>query len=107
MIPIIKIKIKEILIEIHEVKDVENMLIIEGRINTISTSKIKKIIVIRKNCSEKGIREDDFWSNPHSNGDNFSRSKKDFFEKKSDISITIFEINIMIIIVHIMFLINY
>jgi hypothetical protein len=60
MIPIIKIKIKEILIEIHEVKDVENMLIIEGRINTISTSKIKKIIVIRKNCSEKGIREDDF-----------------------------------------------
>lgn len=84
-----------------------NILIIEGKINTISTSKIKKIIVIKKNWREKGTREDDFWSKPHSKADNFSRSKKDFFERKTESSITKFETKAIIKIVHIMFIINY
>lgn len=33
-----------------------------------STSKIRKITVIRKNWVEKGNRDFFFWSNPHSNG---------------------------------------
>lgn len=53
-----------------------------GKINAISTSKIKKIIVIRKNRIEKGIREEFIGSNPHSKGDIFSRSEIDFFESK-------------------------
>ena len=49
-----------------------------GRIKVISTSKIKKITVIKKNCSEKGIRAEQIGSNPHSNGEGFSRSKDSF-----------------------------
>ena len=45
-----------------------------GKIKAISTSKIKKIIVIKKNRNENGIREDLLGSNPHSNGEFFSRS---------------------------------
>ena len=40
----------------------------------ISTSKIKKMMVIKKNCSENGTRAEHIGSNPHSNGDGFSRS---------------------------------
>jgi len=47
---------------------------IVGRRSTISTSKIKKIIVIKKNRNEKGKREELFGSNPHSKGEFFSRS---------------------------------
>jgi len=50
-------------------------LIIAGKIKAISISKIKKIIVIKKNRKENGRRGDDFWSNPHSKEDIFSRSK--------------------------------
>lgn len=60
-----------------------------GRINAISTSKIKKIMAIKKNRSEKGRREDLFGSNPHSNGDLFSRSTIDFFDKREASIITI------------------
>ncbi len=75
----------------------ENLIIkIIGRIKAISTSKIKKIIVIRKNRSENGSREDDFGSNPHSNGDAFSRSTRVFFERIEANSITTTEINIII-----------
>ncbi len=45
-----------------------------GKIKAISTSKIKKIIVIKKNRIEKGIRDEFIGSNPHSKGDDFSRS---------------------------------
>lgn len=45
-----------------------------GKIRAISTSKIRKITVIRKKCKENGIRADDLGSNPHSNGEHFSRS---------------------------------
>lgn len=55
------------------------MMEIEGIISAISTSKIKKIIVIKKKWREKGRREEDFWSKPHSKGDSFSRSKLFFF----------------------------
>ncbi|XP_049847680.1 uncharacterized protein LOC126302173 [Schistocerca gregaria] len=51
-----------------------------GRISAISTSKIKKITAIRKNRIENGIRADLFGSNPHSNGDLFSRSLINFFD---------------------------
>lgn len=45
-----------------------------GRRRTISMSKTRKITAKRKNRSEKGIRAEAFGSNPHSNGDSFSRS---------------------------------
>lgn len=44
----------------------------KGRIITISISKIKKIMAIKKNFKEKGIRDRENGSNPHSKGDNFS-----------------------------------
>lgn len=65
----------------------------------ISTSKIKKIIEIKKNRTEKGIREESIGSNPHSKGDVFSRSRTVFFEISKEILITItLIIKIMIII---------
>lgn len=66
--------------------------IIIGRINTISTSKIKKIIAIMKKCSENGIRLCDCGSNPHSKGEFFSLLNWIFFDKK-------IEINIMILVI--------
>lgn len=80
---------------------------IDGKIRTISTSKIKKIIVIKKNCIENGVREDAFWSKPHSNEDNFSRSKIDFFEKIIASIISKLEIIEIKINKNIMFIINY
>ena len=50
-----------------------------GRRSAISTSKIIKITAIKKNRDEKGIRAEFFGSNPHSNGDLFSRSTLFFF----------------------------
>lgn len=58
------------------------IIIIIGRIKAISTSKIKKIIVIKKNRRENGKREDLLGSNPHSKGEHFSRSVIDFFDNK-------------------------
>lgn len=65
-----------------------------GKINAISTSKIKKITVIKKKWRENGIRAEDLGSNPHSNGEHFSRSIKDFFDRIIEIDIKILEINI-------------
>jgi hypothetical protein len=70
-------------------------VIIIGKIIEISTSKIKKIIVIIKNCKEKGNRDDVLGSNPHSNGEYFSRSFFFFLEIIIEIKIKIQEINIM------------
>lgn len=64
----------------------------------ISTSKIRKIIAIKKNCREKGKRADLLGSNPHSNGEFFSRSKIVFFDSIEARSITIKEIEKKIII---------
>lgn len=48
----------------------------------ISTSKIKKIKLIRKKWILKGGRLLDIGSNPHSKGDDFSRSWKVFLDIK-------------------------
>lgn len=45
-----------------------------GIIRAISMSNTRKITASRKNRREKGIRADLLGSNPHSNGDIFSRS---------------------------------
>ena len=76
------------------------MLTIEakGKSNVISTSKIKKITAIKKNRSEKGKRAVPLGSNPHSNGEFFSRSDNVFFDNKEAIIITTVEI-IRIIVV--------
>lgn len=55
----------------------------------ISISKIKKINLIIKKWILKGGCEKDNGSNPHSNGDIFSRSWKVFFEIKILINIRI------------------
>lgn len=57
------------------------MIIINGKIKAISTSKIKKIIAIKKNWREKGMRVGLIGSNPHSIGVIFSRSIIAFFDK--------------------------
>jgi hypothetical protein len=73
-----------------QTKMFENLIIIIiGRINAISTSKIKKIIAIIKNRKEKGKRDDSEGSNPHSYGDLFSRSINAFFDNKDASNITI------------------
>lgn len=71
-IPIIKIRVKNLIVNIH--KFVGKKLIIgNGIIIVISTSNIRNIKVIEKNWIENDIRDWDRGSNPHSNGDNFSR----------------------------------
>lgn len=95
--PIKRIKIKKNLILVQKIKFTNLNRGIIGKISAISTSKIKKITVIKKKCNENGIRAEDFGSNPHSNGEHFSRSINDFFDKIIDKNIIIFEINIIII----------
>lgn len=86
-------KIKNILVN-DQINIFENLIIIIiGKINAISTSKIKKIIAIIKNRIEKGRREESEGSNPHSKGDLFSRSIKAFLDKKEAKIITISAIN--------------
>lgn len=74
----------------------------------ISISKIKKISLIRKNWILNGRWLEEIGSNPHSNGDIFSWSIKDFFEikifkniRKDEISIRISIVKSMIIIIYI------
>lgn len=76
-------------------------MIIIGRIKAISTSKIKKIIAIKKNRIEKGKREEFIGLKPHSKGEIFSFwVLLIFFLKRVDKIITIIEI-IKIIILNI------
>ncbi len=72
-----------------------------GRIKVISTSKIKKIIVIKKNRIENGKREELIGLKPHSKGEDFSCSKKFFLLKIEEINITIILKIIIIIVVNI------
>jgi hypothetical protein len=72
-------------------------VIIIGKIKAISTSKIKKIIAIKKNRIEKGSREEEKGLNPHSNGESFSCSIKDFFLNNEERVITSNEIHKTII----------
>lgn len=80
----------------HIIRFDEKKVKIIGRISAISISKIKKIIVIRKNRREKGTRELEIWLKPHSNGDIFSLSIFIFFEIKIDTFITKIEIIVVI-----------
>lgn len=66
---------------------------IKGINKVISTSKIRKINPTRKNWVLIGIRLDDNGSNPHSNGDNFSR-----YDKFFDLIVLIITITVGIII---------
>ena len=56
-------------------------MIKKGNIKTNSTSKIKKIIAIKKNRIVKGNRALNFGLNPHSKGLIFSKLKIIFFLK--------------------------
>lgn len=53
-------------------------------------------MAIRKKCRENGSRAEALGSNPHSNGDLFSRSRNDFFEVKFRITIRSVLMKIMI-----------
>lgn len=81
---------------VQDIKFEKFMIIIIGKINAISTSKIRKIIVIKKNRIEKGIRDEFIGSNPHSKGEHFSRSLFVFFDNSDARNITINEIKKMI-----------
>lgn len=63
------------------------ILVIRGTIKIISTSKMIKIIAIKKNCIENGIRAELKKLNPHSNGTIFSRIFILFFETVIEIII--------------------
>ena len=65
---------------IHDLMFDVNIVIGIGYSSAISTSKITKITAIKKNRDEKGRRAEIFGSNPHSNGDLFSRSSLIFLE---------------------------
>lgn len=82
-------------VNIHVIIFEKLIIITIGKIKAISTSKIKKIIAIKKNRNENGKRDDLFGSNPHSKGDLFSRSLIDFFDKKEANNITIIAIIII------------
>ena len=59
----------------------QDNLIKKGNINTNSTSKIKKIIAIKKNRIVKGKRALNFGLKPHSKGLIFSNSNEYFLPK--------------------------
>jgi len=65
----------------HSRRYTKLQLTTEGKSNTISTSKTKKITAIKKNRKEKGVRAPLMLSNPHSKGELFSRPKFDLFIK--------------------------
>lgn len=72
---------KKIILVVNQIFKLENLIVkIIGSKRVISTSKIKKIIVIKKNRKENGIRELFIGLNPHSNGDIFSKFSLNFFE---------------------------
>ena len=54
------------------------------------------IMAIRKNCNENGNRAELFGSNPHSNGEDCSRSSIRFLDNSVANIITISEIRMMI-----------
>jgi hypothetical protein len=71
------------------------MLAAAGRIKVSSTSKIKKMTAIRKNWVERGRRAELMGSNPHSNGEGFSRSLNSFLARRKFTKIRAVEITIM------------
>jgi hypothetical protein len=78
-----------------------------GSRRAISTSKIMKMTAIRKNRDENGSRAEFFGSNPHSNGDLFSRSLFIFFDSSVAIIITAVVMVIVIVAITIIIIITY
>lgn len=78
---------KFVYVQIKRLDDFKVKII--GKINAISTSKIKKIIAIRKNRIENGSREEFIGLNPHSKGESFSRSAIFFLPRIVERAITI------------------
>lgn len=66
---------------VHDIRLDHWLIMMIGRRRAISTSKIKNTTAIKKNRKEKGSRAELFGSNPHSNGEVFSRSLIVFFDK--------------------------
>lgn len=91
IIPSIKIIINLNLQIDHLIKLEDVTVEIKGKIITISTSKIIKIIAIKKNCIENDKRELLKKLNPHSNGVDFSFFLLDFFDKIIVIIISMLE----------------
>lgn len=83
------------------------IVVIIGRMITISISNTKNRTAIKKNCDENGIRGDLLGSNPHSNGDIFSRSINVFFLIIEHNVIIMIDINITIIIEMTIFIITF
>lgn len=103
----IKIKIKKNTVY-NQIKKFDNFIVkIIGKIKAISTSKIKKIIAIKKNRIEKGKREEFIGLKPHSKGESFSRSIFFFFDNSEERIITIVEIINKMIVTDIKFKIIY
>lgn len=78
------------------------MIRARGSSRVISTSKIKKIKAIKKKRSENGNRADPWGSNPHSNGEFFSRSLIIFLlsvEERSMMTREISEIKMVVSVV--------
>ena len=107
--PIIRIRTNRLVVNVHWVGDELWYVWIIGINRTISTSKIKNMIVNRKNRNEKGIRVDFLGSNTHWKGDLFSRLFN-FFDRSVDTTIIIEAIRIIridiFIIMNIIFVIN-
>lgn len=97
------------LIIIHDNKFDLYIIIVIGNSSAISTSKIRKITAIKKNRNENGRRADLFGSNPHSNGDLFSRSSIDFFDNNVVNIIIMVEskiiIEVAVIVINIIYLV--
>jgi len=72
--------IKMVTVMIHVLVILHFNVIMIGIIIAISISKIRNNTAIKKNWIEKGVRDELLGSNPHSKGDNFSRSFFDVFE---------------------------
>lgn len=83
------------------------MVIGIGSSSAISTSKIMKITAIRKNRDENGSRAEFFGSNPHSNGDLFSRSSLFFLEIRVVRNITAVDSAIVIVVAVMVIIITY
>jgi hypothetical protein len=71
-VPINRVRRNKVIIIGHS-KGGINVISGRGINNTISMSKTRKITAKRKNRSENGARAEPVGSNPHSNGESFSR----------------------------------
>jgi|LQAB01.1.fsa_nt_gi hypothetical protein len=94
----IRITINSVLIVAHDIMFDLVITIVIGNRSAISTSNTRNIIAIRKNRKENGSRADPMGSNPHSNGDLFSRSSMFFFDIAVAIIMMIID-SIMIVVI--------